>query len=143
MSQFTILQAISSLQMRRLVLSLSASIALGFSTQVFAQSGLLEEIIVTAQKREQSLQDVGIAITAFSGAQLDAFGFTNSTELTAFTPGVHMSGSNAGATQQFTIRGATQNDFFDLLKHPTPSMSMKLIKLLVRHNFLPVLIWTV
>jgi len=104
--------------MRRLVLSLSASIALGFSTQVFAQSGLLEEIIVTAQKREQSLQDVGIAITAFSGAQLDAFGFTNSTELTAFTPGVHMSGSNAGATQQFTIRGATQNDFFDLAEAP-------------------------
>ena len=61
---------------------------------------------------------VGIAITAFSGEQLDAFGFTNSTELTAFTPGVHMSGNSAGHTQQFTIRGATQNDFFDLAEAP-------------------------
>ncbi|MGH8167792.1 MAG: hypothetical protein ACREQ1_11165, partial [Woeseiaceae bacterium] len=29
--------------------------------------GVLEEIVVTAQKREQSLQDVGVAVTAFSG----------------------------------------------------------------------------
>ena len=77
----------------------------GFSLPVLAQGGILEEVIVTAQKREESIQDVGIAITAFSGAQLDAFGFTNSTELTAFTPGVHMSGNSAGHTQQFTIRG--------------------------------------
>ncbi len=35
---------------------------------------LLEEVLVTAQKREQNLQDVGIAITAFSGDQLRAFG---------------------------------------------------------------------
>lgn len=118
MSQPTLLQSISSLQMRRLVLSLSASVALGFTTQVFAQGGLLEEVIVTAQKREQSIQDVGIAITAFSGAQLDAFGFTNSTELSAYTPGVHISGNNGGGTQQFTIRGATQNDFFDLAEAP-------------------------
>ena len=87
------------------------------STPVMSQ-GMLEEVIVTAQKREESLQDVGIAISAFSGEQLDAFGFTNSTELTAFTPGVHMSGNNGGSTQQFTIRGATQNDFFDLAEAP-------------------------
>ena len=90
----------------------------GYNAPVLAQGGILEEVIVTAQKREESIQDVGIAITAFSGEQLDAFGFTNSTELTAFTPGVHMSGNSAGHTQQFTIRGATQNDFFDLAEAP-------------------------
>ena len=89
-----------------------------FNAPVLAQGGILEEVIVTAQKREESIQDVGIAITAFSGEQLDAFGFTNSTELTAFTPGVHMSGNSAGHTQQFTIRGATQNDFNDLAEAP-------------------------
>ena len=89
-----------------------------FSTRVLAQGGILEEVIVTAQKREESIQDVGIAITAFSGEQLDAFGFTNSTDLTAFTPGAHMSGNSAGHTQQFTIRGATQNDFNDLAEAP-------------------------
>ena len=91
---------------------------LSFGAQVLAQSGILEEVVVPAQKREESIQDVGIAITAFSGEQLDAFGFTNSTDLTAFTPGFHMSGNSAGHTQQFTIRGATQNDFFDLAEAP-------------------------
>ncbi len=38
----------------------------------------LEEIIVTAQKREQSLQDVGIAVTAFSDKQIRELGFTDS-----------------------------------------------------------------
>ena len=118
MSQSTLLQVLSSFQFRKLVVGLSASLLLGFTGQLFAQGGLLEEIIVTAQKREQSLQDVGIAVTAFTGAQLDAFGFTNSTELTAFTPGMHISGNNAGGTQQFSIRGATQNDFFDLAEAP-------------------------
>ena len=93
-------------------------ILFGYDAPVLAQGGILEEVIVTAQKREESIQDVGIAITAFSGEQLDAFGFTNSTELTAFTPGAHMSGNSAGHTQQFTIRGATQNDFFDLAEAP-------------------------
>lgn len=118
MSQSTILDAVAGSVIRKLVLGLSGTLLLGLGTQVSAQGGLLEEVIVTAQKREESLQDVGIAITAFSGEQLDAFGFTNSTELTAFTPGVHMSGNNGGSTQQFTIRGATQNDFFDLAEAP-------------------------
>lgn len=81
-------------------------------------ASVLEEVIVTAQKREQSLQDVGIAITAFSGAQLDTFGFVESTDVAAMTPGVHISGNNAGQTLQFTIRGATQNDFGDMAEAP-------------------------
>ena len=56
------------------------------ATLVFAQ-GVLEEVIVTAQKREESIQDVGIAITAFSGEQLDALGITDSTAIAEFTPG--------------------------------------------------------
>ena len=88
------------------------------SAEVLAQTGILEEVKVTAQKREESIQDVGIAITAFSGEQLDAFGFVNNTGVAAFTPGVHISGNNAGHTQQFTIRGATQNDFADIAEAP-------------------------
>ena len=102
---------------RALKLSLIAFL-LSPVTLVFAQGSALEEVIVTAQKREESIQDVGIAITAFSGEQLDALGITDSTAIAEFTPGMHMSGNNAGYTQQFTIRGATQNDFFDLLEAP-------------------------
>ena len=79
------------------------------ATPALAQ--LLEEVVVTAQKREQSIQDVGIAITAFTGDQLDKMGVIESTEIAAMTPGVYTSQSTAGQTKQFTIRGVTQNDF--------------------------------
>lgn len=46
-----------------------------FSVGAWAQSTVLEEIVVTAQKREQLANDVGIAITTFSGTQMNALGF--------------------------------------------------------------------
>ncbi|NKB39352.1 MAG: TonB-dependent receptor plug domain-containing protein [Gammaproteobacteria bacterium] len=118
MQQLTFSENLFGTQKSKVLTLLISVLAFSFSTETLAQGGLLEEVIVTAQKREESIQDVGIAITAFTGAQLDAFGFTNSTELSAFTPGVHISGNNGGGTQQFTIRGATQNDFFDLAEAP-------------------------
>ena len=62
-------------QTSRLLSVLAAALAFSFSTESIAQTGMLEEVIVTAQKREESVQDVGIAITAFTGEQLKAFGF--------------------------------------------------------------------
>ena len=85
----------------------------------FAQSGgILEEVVVTAQKREQNLQDVGIAISAFSGEQIDALGIKKSFDIAAFVPGVHISGNLAGQNTQFSIRGVTQNDFNDIIEAP-------------------------
>jgi iron complex outermembrane receptor protein len=80
--------------------------------------GVLEEVIVTAQKREQSIQDVGIAITAFTGAQMRALGVEDSIDIAAMTPGVHLSGNNGGQKTLFTIRGVTQNDFNDHTEAP-------------------------
>ena len=40
-------------------------------TQATSSSGVLDDIVVTAQRREQSLQEVPISVTAFTGAQLD------------------------------------------------------------------------
>ncbi|MEM7278382.1 MAG: hypothetical protein AAF385_09675, partial [Pseudomonadota bacterium] len=40
--------------------------------------GVLDEVVVTAQKRDQNVQDVGIAITAFTGDQLRALGVEES-----------------------------------------------------------------
>lgn len=78
----------------------------------------LEEIVVTAQKREQSIQDVGISITAFSGEQLRNHGFEDSFDIARMTPGVHISGNNAGQKTLFTVRGVTQNDFNDQTEAP-------------------------
>ncbi len=84
---------------------------------VIAES-IIEEIVVTAQKREQNLQDVPIAITAFSGDQMKALGVTQSIDIAAFSPGVHISGNLAGQNTQFSIRGVTQNDFNDIIEAP-------------------------
>jgi iron complex outermembrane receptor protein len=78
----------------------------------------LEEITVTAQKREQSIQDVGISITAFSGEQIRTQGFVDSFDIARMSPGVHISGNNGGQKTLFTIRGVTQNDFNDQTEAP-------------------------
>ena len=97
----------------------AASIAvLGTVLAVPAAAQVLEEITVTAQKREQDIQDVGIAISAFSGAQMRALGVEKSFDIAAFVPGVHISGNLAGQNTQFTIRGVTQNDFNDIVEAP-------------------------
>jgi iron complex outermembrane receptor protein len=52
------------------------------------RSRLVEEIVVTAQKREENLQDVPITINAFSGDKLDAFGVESTADLQKITPGL-------------------------------------------------------
>ena len=91
----------------------AASISLSASAQ-----NVLEEIVVVAQKREQNSQDVPIAITAFTGAQMNALGVSESFDIAAFSPGVHISGNLAGQNTQFSIRGVTQNDFNDIIEAP-------------------------
>ncbi len=88
-------------------------VALLNSTAVAQNSSLLEEVTVTAQRRAQDIQDVGISITSFSGEQLKSFGFNDSVDIARLTPGVSVSGSYGGQMSQFSIRGVTQNDFND------------------------------
>jgi len=109
---------IMSIQYRRV-----SSYVLGFflvsAPLTSSAQSVLEEVVVTAQKREQNIQDVGIAITAFTGDQMRALGVTNSFDIAILTPGVHLSGNLAGQNTQFTIRGVTQNDFNDIIEAPT------------------------
>ncbi|MGI9286072.1 MAG: TonB-dependent receptor [Pseudomonadales bacterium] len=105
-----------SIFQRRLVLAAIAA-PLIFASGV-TRADVLEEVIVTAQKREQSLQDVGIAVSAFTGDQLSSLGVIESFDIAAFSPGVHISGNLAGQNTQFTIRGVTQNDFNDIVEAP-------------------------
>lgn len=79
---------------------------------------IIEEVIVTAQKREESIQDVGIAITAWSGEQLESLGMENSFEIAEMTPGVSRAGVLGGQTSLFAIRGVVQNDFTDSTESP-------------------------
>ncbi|WCT79133.1 TonB-dependent receptor [Novosphingobium humi] len=81
-------------------------------------SALGGDIVVTAQRRSENIQKVGIAISAFSGAQLRALNVVDSRDIAALTPGVHLGGAIAGQNSQYTIRGVTQNDFNDVVEAP-------------------------
>ncbi|MEM6852215.1 MAG: TonB-dependent receptor, partial [Pseudomonadota bacterium] len=71
-------------------------------------SAQVEEIVVTTQKREQSLRDVPVNITAYSGDFLDRIGVQQFDELADFVPGLEIqeqSPNNPG----FVIRGITSD----------------------------------
>src|SRR5579859_1526275 len=76
------------------------------------------DIVVTAQRKTERLQDVGISIDAYSADQLKTRGVTQGTDIAQFTPGVSLAGSLGGQSQQFSIRGVTQSDFSDAIEAP-------------------------
>ncbi len=72
-------------------------------------SRAIEEIVVTATKRSENLQEVPIAISAFSGEKLDALGVESATELSKLTPGLTFS-TSAGYPQIY-LRGVGSDAF--------------------------------
>ncbi len=93
------------------------ALCLGLMVSEIANGAVLEEIIVTAQKREQNLQDVGISVTAFTGEQLDNLGATNTTDITQQAPGLQLF-TYTPSLIVFNIRGVSQNNFIDTLEAP-------------------------
>lgn len=87
----------------------SAALALVMAQQTFAE-GLLEEILVTAQKREQSVQDVPIAITALSGEFIESRNILSVSDLEKFTPGLRIAQQDASKTF-LRIRGVGSRKF--------------------------------
>lgn len=67
------------------------------------ESGIAD-IVVTANKREQNLQKVGLSITAFDGAQLENQRISNVADLAKITPGLAVAPSPT-ATPVYTLRG--------------------------------------
>ncbi len=97
-------------------LKITLIFSIAFSVQ--AASVLLEEITVTAQKREQDLQDVAISITAFTGDQMRQLGFNNTDQFDEQVPGLMVTSYGGGVTTTFNIRGAQQLDFADQQEAP-------------------------
>lgn len=77
------------------------------------QSDSLQEIVVTAQFRQERLQDVPIAITALNAAAMDARNMTNLMDVANSAPNVTMFATSAafGKTNAAFIRGIGQGDF--------------------------------
>lgn len=83
---------------------LLAQVASGFYVvEAHAASGALEEIVVTAQRREASLQEVPIAVSAFGEQALEDAGVQTVHSLGSITPGLHVGTFNVAITP--IIRG--------------------------------------
>lgn len=84
-----------------------------FATTAVAQTqeGMLEEVTVTAQKREQSIQEVAISIVAFGSEELERRRILSVSELTEHVANVEMGLSPDNEIPIFTIRGVGLQDY--------------------------------
>lgn len=94
---------IGSQRLSHFVLFLSL---ISMSTVGYAQGSVIEEIVVTAEKREVSLQDVSLAVSAFSQDRLDQSGISTINELQNVTPNLQFTTvGNFGPHVILTMRG--------------------------------------
>ncbi|NIB40070.1 TonB-dependent receptor [Pseudomaricurvus alkylphenolicus] len=95
--------------LRRTLLSTSISTAMVAAAGLavphlsHAETYALEEVVVTAQKREQSLMDVPISVNAVDGAKMNEAGITNLEGMTAYVPNLTMNQTGIGTI--IAIRG--------------------------------------
>jgi iron complex outermembrane receptor protein len=83
---------------------LAAAVATSASAQA-TSANTIEELVVTAEKREQSLQDVPVAISAFTSEKRDLIGVNTIADITNFTPGLEYNAQN----DRNTLRGVGRN----------------------------------
>ncbi len=74
--------------------------------------GGIEEVIVTARRREESIQDIPISVTALSTEDMKAFGIRNIADMEGIVPGLIMSGGGNGVKKDSNpfIRGVGQRE---------------------------------
>ncbi|MGH6890665.1 MAG: TonB-dependent receptor, partial [Dongiaceae bacterium] len=84
---------------------------IGFSQAAVAEE-VFEPIVVTAQKREQSIYDVPVALSAFTAATIEKQGITDLTDIGKFVPNLNVTGFSAGHTSSANpfIRGIGLQD---------------------------------
>ena len=96
------------------VLSFLCFVSLSFSSY----AAIMEEVVVTAQKREQNAQEVGIAINALTGDQMEQLGYTNAQQVTAMAAGVSTVQPNGESNYSIAIRGVANSDFTTNVESP-------------------------
>lgn len=98
-----------NLQLRTTVsAAVVGAVVFGFAGVAAAQDApaTVDDIIVTAQKREQSLQDVPIVVTTLSQELLDGAGVRDIKDLQILTPGLTVTSTQSEASTTVRIRGA-------------------------------------
>jgi iron complex outermembrane receptor protein len=90
---------------------LASAIVLGMAAGANAASPQIEELIVTAQKHSQDINDVGITINAFSGDRLKEMGVRTAQDVALHTPGLTVNESFSLGVPIYTIRGVGFQDY--------------------------------
>jgi iron complex outermembrane receptor protein len=86
-------------------LPLALFFAIYASSPLAQQTNALEEIVVTATKRVQSLQDVPIAVNAFNADTIEVAGINNAGDLAILTPALHINVNTNPFAARMIIRG--------------------------------------
>jgi iron complex outermembrane recepter protein len=97
--------------------SIAASGEARAQSTVPASRDRIDEIVVTAQRREQSIQDVGASVTALQATDLEHSGLNSATDIAQQVPGLQYQAFSPTITI-FNLRGVSQNDFADLHEAP-------------------------
>jgi iron complex outermembrane receptor protein len=95
-----------------LVIYATLAVLAVYSPVVAADADTLEEIVVTAQKREQNLQNVGVSVTALQSSDLKALGVVDTLQLGAVVAGLSLNSTTGGNyASTLTIRGVANSDY--------------------------------
>ena len=86
---------------------LAANMALAAGLMSSTSVAQIEEVVVTAQQREQNLQDVPISISAFTSEAVDKNMFRDVTDYVMKTPNASFTSSGARSRRDISIRGVT------------------------------------
>jgi iron complex outermembrane receptor protein len=105
------------------VLGSSGGWAMGASFAAASDAGGLQEIVVTAQRREESAQDVGIAMSVVSGASLADKDITYVNDLQNAVPSLQVEPAFGSSQPQFRLRGV---GFIDYTSNNTSPVGVSL-----------------
>src|ERR1700744_3766897 len=77
----------------------TTSLGSGLAFAETADDGKIQEIVVTAQKRQEKLSETPLAVTALSAQSLESMGATEFRDFADTVPGLSYTSSGAGQTQ--------------------------------------------
>ena len=96
----------NSIQMRRVAIAINSLLVAGLAAPVHAQQdGFLEEIVVTAQKREESVQDVPIAVSVLGADKIESAHAVGFESLQQLIPSVSFRKGNTNRNSAVVVRG--------------------------------------
>lgn len=93
------------------LMSAMLATALPVSVQGKGDTVMLEEIIVTARKRTENLQDVPVAVSAISASNIERLGFESANDISRQVPNMQVSTPHNQLQPIFSIRGISMSDY--------------------------------